>query len=356
MFERASVNAICIFIARRLRYLYLDGDINTRIVPCIKHYRCLSFFLLVTMNLSRFIVSTTLVATVLFVLLGCNVSGADDMDPISSSITKGRRKLKHVTVNYDGSQVWGVSKWGQMWYCMPSRRWRKVSAKSNQIAVSGDGNHLWDVSKKKKNWRVYYSTIDAALEGIFVRIKGIGMKYISVSHDGSHVWAVNKKHKVYYRNGVGGVWQWMKGRYLKVVSVSGDGNHVWGVTGKNVVYYRKGIDGRYTKIPGEMKHVSVSYDGSHVWAVDKDDEAYYRSGDDWMKLPSFKVKQVSLSGDGYHVWGVDADYNTYYYNNEPSTDLSYTPFKTHDELANAANIYCEDPSGWNKTSLFIRYG
>ena len=34
----------------------------------------------------------------------------------------------------------------------------------------------------------------------------------------------------------------------------------------------------------------------------------------------------------------------------------YEPFTTHDELQNAAQIYCEDPSGWNKTSSFVLNG
>merc|ERR1712066_538684 len=233
---------------------------------------------------------------------------------------KERKAFNHVTVSHDGSQVWGLSKNGQIWNRKPTGSWGKISGKMRQCKLSGDGSMIWCVYKKKKNYNVYYANIEDAMKGSFTRLKGMAMKYVSVNHYGTAVWGINKKNKVYYLDGT--KWTWVKGRSLKQIEVSGDGNHAWGVSGTGAVYYITGPDGKFKlrRSDTKMSYVTVNYDGTFVLAVDTIGKLYkysalYRTwdlleGSEEEPLPA--VKQIALSGDGNHLWAVGFDLTTYY--------------------------------------------
>merc|ERR1719215_347395 len=92
-----------------------------------------------------------------------------------------------------------------------------------QVSVSGDGQHVWGVNRYGQ---VYYRN---GLSGLWQPIAE-KMSHISVSHDGQHVWGVNEIGELYHRQGLGGSWQQSGTERWMQVSCSGDGQHLWGIS------------------------------------------------------------------------------------------------------------------------------
>ncbi len=121
-------------------------------------------------------------------------------------------------------------------------------------------------------------------------------KLIQIDVGDSEVWGVNSAHQIWKRPADGsGKWTKIPGG-LKHVSASGNG-YIWGVNRNDQIYKcKKPCSGKWVNVPGGLKQI----DGGHkyVYGVNKNDAIFARPIDGsgaWRQIPG-SLKHISGSG------------------------------------------------------------
>jgi hypothetical protein len=131
------------------------------------------------------------------------------------------------------------------------------------------------------------------------------LKQIDVGSN--EVWGVNRAENIFRRAKDGsGKWTNVPGK-LKHVS-SGPTGKVWGVNTNNDIYTLK-ADGNWRQIDGKLKQIDVG--PNEVWGVNANDDIFTRPNDGsgaWKNIPG-KLKHVSVSRD--KIVGVNAQDNIF---------------------------------------------
>merc|ERR1712066_259555 len=146
--------------------------------------------------------------------------------------------MKYVSVNHEGSAVWGINKKNKVYYLNGwDGKWKWMKGRYlKQVEVSGDGNHAWGVSGTGV---IYYRD---GPDGKYQRKSETTMStefsQVTVNYDGTIVLAVDTSGQLYkYWKDEEGKNQWdlleSSGDEpfpaLKQIALSGDGNHLWAV-------------------------------------------------------------------------------------------------------------------------------
>merc|ERR1712066_590389 len=101
--------------------------------------------------------------------------------------------MKYVSVNHEGSAVWGINKKNKVYYLNGwDGKWKWMKGRYlKQVEVSGDGNHAWGVSGTGV---IYYRDADGKYKP---RESETTMDYVTVNYDGTSVLAVDTSGKLY---------------------------------------------------------------------------------------------------------------------------------------------------------------
>lgn len=183
-----------------------------------------------------------------------------------------------------------------------------------QITVNGDGSHVWGITWEDND--IYRNGKDG--EWQYATDNSKNWIHVSSAAYTNEIIGIDEAYNVWQRFGFENPWRRRTGS-LKQAALTGDGEYGWGVDKDDAVWYRPGRLAQWEKVSGGLSHISVSADGNHVWGNNCNNILFHRKGkqDFWKGMDGGVAKMVAVSADGKNVFKVDRNNKVMWRNGYP---------------------------------------